>query len=224
MPLSNQTRPYMPDLTRSEKKFICTRVHIPSNSLGDFTFVFRITNCSYDICFMLWFRRQNITVTSHDCHSVPNQQPLDCLSNILYGLLSKEESEFRITDPLCRESIVHHQIPKKSQVVWKALPCDNHHPWTTSRNRCSGHYNDFKMSAMASQIIDISIVYSTVCSGVDQRKDQSSMLLACVRGIHRWPVSSPRKWPVTRQMFPFYDVIMPGQQSLWRAIQTKVGI
>ena len=26
--------------------------------------------------------------------------------------------------------------------------------------------------------------------------------------IHRWPVNSPHKWPVTRKMFPFDDVIM----------------
>ena len=36
--------------------------------------------------------------------------------------------------------------------------------------------------------------------------------LAFVRGIHRWPVSSPHKGPVTRQMFPFDDVIMPYQE------------
>ena len=42
----------------------------------------------------------------------------------------------------------------------------------------------------------------------DQRKRQSSASLAFVRGIHRWPVNSPHKWPVTRQMFPFDDVIM----------------
>ena len=28
-------------------------------------------------------------------------------------------------------------------------------------------------------------------------------------GIHRSPVNSPHKWPVTRKMFPFDDVIMP---------------
>ena len=27
-------------------------------------------------------------------------------------------------------------------------------------------------------------------------------------GIHRWPVNSPHKGPVTRKMFPFDDVIM----------------
>ena len=29
-----------------------------------------------------------------------------------------------------------------------------------------------------------------------------------VRGIHRGPMNSPHKWPVTRKMFPFDDVIM----------------
>ena len=48
----------------------------------------------------------------------------------------------------------------------------------------------------------------TVFSGADQRKHQSSASLAFVRGIHWWPVNSPHKWPVTRKMFPFDDVIM----------------
>ena len=34
------------------------------------------------------------------------------------------------------------------------------------------------------------------------------MSLAFVQGIHRWPVNSPQKGPVTREMFPFDDVIM----------------
>ena len=42
----------------------------------------------------------------------------------------------------------------------------------------------------------------------DQRKHQSSASLAFVPGIHRWPVNSPHKEPVTRKMFPFPDVIM----------------
>ena len=54
---------------------------------------------------------------------------------------------------------------------------------------------------------------STVYSGPDQRKHQSSASLAFVRGIHRWPVNSPHKWPVTRTMFPFDDVIMESHQS-----------
>ena len=63
------------------------------------------------------------------------------------------------------------------------------------------HYNDV-MSVMASKITGVSIVYSTVCSGADQRKYHSSASLAFVRGIHRWPVTSPHKWPVTWKIFP----------------------
>ena len=59
------------------------------------------------------------------------------------------------------------------------------------------------MGTMTSQITSLTIVYSTVYSGADQRKHQISTLLAFVREIHRWPVNSPHKWPVTRKMFSF---------------------
>ena len=68
----------------------------------------------------------------------------------------------------------------------------------------SFHYNDVIMDTIASQITSLTIVYSTVYSGADQRKHQSSASLAFVWGIHR----GPHKWPVTRKMFPFDDVIM----------------
>ena len=64
------------------------------------------------------------------------------------------------------------------------------------------------MSAMSSLITSLTIVYSNVYSGADQRKHQSSASLAFVRVIHRWPVNSPHKGPVMRKMFPFDDVIM----------------
>ena len=64
------------------------------------------------------------------------------------------------------------------------------------------------MSVIASQITSLTIVYSTVYSGADQRKHQSSASLAFVRGIHRGPVNSLHERLVTRKMFPFDDVIM----------------
>ena len=70
------------------------------------------------------------------------------------------------------------------------------------------HYHDVTMGTMASQITSLTIVYSSVFSDADQRKHQSSASLAFVRGIHRRPVNSPHKGPVTRKMFPFDDVIM----------------
>ena len=65
------------------------------------------------------------------------------------------------------------------------------------------HYNGVILSAMVSQIAGVSIVCSIVCSGADQRKQQSSASLAFVWEIHKWPVVSPQKGSVTRKMFPF---------------------
>ena len=70
------------------------------------------------------------------------------------------------------------------------------------------HYDGVIMSAMMSQITSLTVVYSTVYSGTNERKHQSSASLAFVQGIHWWPVNSPLKWPVTRKMCPFDDVIM----------------
>ena len=58
------------------------------------------------------------------------------------------------------------------------------------------HYNDVIISSMAYQITAVLIV----CSGVDQRKHQSSASLVFVRGVH--------KGLVTWKMFSFNDTIM----------------
>ena len=99
-------------------------------------------------------------------------------------------------------------------------PCRIFHPWCPCiktrclflQLRCRGlqgtHNNDVMMGAIASQITSLTIVCSIFYSDADQRKHQSSVSLAFVKGIHRGPVNSPHKWPVTRKMFPFDDVIM----------------
>ena len=87
--------------------------------------------------------------------------------------------------------------------------------WRHSSQKCqlccnitTAHYSDVIMGTMASQITSLTIDYSTVYSSADQRKHQRSASLVFVRGIHRGPVNSPHKWPVTPKMFPFDDVIM----------------
>ena len=77
------------------------------------------------------------------------------------------------------------------------------------------------MSVMASQITRVSIVYSTVCSGTDQRKNESPASLAFVMGIPQSPVNSPHKGSVTRKMFSFDDVIMHGCVSSWHTSGSK---
>ena len=61
------------------------------------------------------------------------------------------------------------------------------------------------MSAMASQITGISIVCSTVCSEVDQRKHQSSALLWGEFTGHRWISSQTAS---NTEMFPYHSVII----------------
>ena len=53
-------------------------------------------------------------------------------------------------------------------------------------------------------ITNLNMAYSTVHSGADQRKYQSSASLVFVRGIQR---------PVTQKMFPFDDITMALQRS-----------
>ena len=87
---------------------------------------------------------------------------------------------------------------------FKPVPCQ-----TNSGDERSGlHYSDVIMATMASQNTSFTIVYSTVYSGADERIPQSSASLSFACGIHRWPVNSPLKGPVTQKMFPFDDVTM----------------
>ena len=90
------------------------------------------------------------------------------------------------------------------------------------------HNNDVIIGAMASQIPNRTIVYSTVYLSADQRKYQSSASLAFVWGIHRWPVNSPHNGPVMRKMFPFDDVMMfhailpPYQPASWNTLHYTI--
>ena len=95
-------------------------------------------------------------------------------------------------------------LVRTSRHVWFDSPVYSRDPHLT----ITAHYDDVIMTMLASQITSLTVVYSIVYSGVNQRKHQSSASLAFVREIHRGPVNFPHKWPVTRKMFPFDDVIM----------------
>ena len=99
---------------------------------------------------------------------------------------------------------VSKRSPRVTSEKWSLLTLCKQLMWC--------HYNDVIMTMMASQITSLTIVYKTVYSDADQRKHQSSASLAFVWGIHRGPVNSPHKWPVTRKMFPVDDVIMCDKQ------------
>ena len=79
------------------------------------------------------------------------------------------------------------------------------------------HYNDVIMSAMASQITDVLIVYRLFRRR--SRKHQSSVSLAIVRGIRQWAVNSMHKGTVTRKIFLFDDVIM-----FWKSVHSSIAV
>ena len=68
-------------------------------------------------------------------------------------------------------------------------------------------YNEITMGVMALKS-PASRLFAQPFIEAQSKKHQSSASLAFGRGIHRWPVNSPNKWPVMRKMFPFDDVIM----------------
>ena len=64
------------------------------------------------------------------------------------------------------------------------------------------------MTTMASQITSLTVVYSIVYSGADQRKHQSSASLAFVRGIHRSTGEFPVQRASNAENVSIDDVIM----------------
>ena len=76
----------------------------------------------------------------------------------------------------------HDRFPPVKKTRSRKFPFNFRYTYLTV-----AHYSDVIMSAMASQVNGVSIVHSTVCSGADQRKYQSSESLAFVR---EWPVDS----------------------------------
>ena len=122
---------------------------------------------------------------------------------MLSGMTSQEDDGVT-TENYCNMSSLFHRLPgddpaTQSTKVW------GRRYWSS----LSGiHNNEVIMSTMASLITSPTIVYSSIYSGTGERKHQSSASLAFVWRIHRWPVNSPHKGPVTREMFRFDDVIM----------------
>ena len=114
---------------------------------------------------------------------------------------------------------------KKKSISWKRMLPQKRYTFRP-RYEYHPHYGDVINGVIASQITSLTIVYSSVYSDADQTKHLSSASLAFVRVIHRGPVNSPHKWPVTRKMFPSDDVIMKRlasnfsrfEGSTWRSL------
>ena len=139
-------------------------------------------------------------------HAVMKRNKGEILSslNSLLDWCSPCRSDFEPTNRIIYFSLVCHM-----SVMASYIDCLFNTLFKITQKKLSlCHYSDVIMGAIASQITGITIVYFTVCSGADQRKRQSFVSLTFMRGIHRWPVNSLHKGPVTWNMFPFDDVAM----------------
>ena len=131
------------------------------------------------------------------------------INYIYYIWVIKDNCQYRLIANLPLNIHMLYYIYAVQYIVWGL---SSHHCCKCYHNELihnwQSHYSDVKMGTIASQITSLTIVYSADYSDADQRKHQSSSSLAFVWGIHRGPVNSPHKWPVTRKMFPFDDVIV----------------
>ena len=120
-------------------------------------------------------------------NGVSNHHPHVCLLNRLFRCRSKKTSKPRVTGLCVGYSPGTGEFPAQMasnaenvSIWWRRHATAHIYEYIHST-----HYNDVIMSAMASQITSITIVFSTVYWDADQRKHQSSASLTFVRGIHR---------------------------------------
>ena len=126
---------------------------------------------------------------------VSNHRPRDCLLSPLFRHKSKKTSKLCVTG-LCEGNLpVTGEYPAQGRVTRKMIPFDDvimiymsvcllrrikyvefiQEVWVNNR----GQYSDVTMSAMASQITGVSIVYSTVCSGADKKTPKPRLTDLC---------------------------------------------
>ena len=116
----------------------------------------------------LLYRLRLYTINMHACINVPNNKlPLPEWRHSPYSFheLSLNTKYLHYSYATNKGTRIYHSYTLNAIVLY--------------------HYDDVIMGAMASQITSLTIVYSTVYSGADQSKHQSSASLAFVRGIHR---------------------------------------
>ena len=85
--------------------------------------------------------------------------------------------------------------------------------WIWSTGYAAGyHYDDVTWTSWVSNHRSFHCLFNSLC-GPTSKKHQSPRYWPFVRGIHRWPVNSPHRGPVTHKKLPFDDVTMTMQGS-----------
>ena len=125
----------------------------------------------------------------------PSQNLNQCCIIVNWTLRNKLQSN------CIRNSKIFIQENAFENVIWK-MSAILSWPQCVKFMAVSLHYGDIIMGAITTQITSL-----TVYCDADQGKHESSASLAFVWGIHRGPVDSLHKWPVTQKMFPFDDIM-----------------
>ena len=156
--------------------------------------------CKYIITFPKMNSIYHISSAIYERHGVSNLRQFDCLFNNLFGPWNKEGHKApHYVRGIHRWRV---ELPHKGPVMWKTLPCHDYtmHTWSLNGRRYFNsvacyyhflvwvwffHYSDVIMGMMVSQITSLTMVYSSVYSGADQRKHQT-----------------PRHWPLCHRWIP----------------------
>ena len=138
-----------------------------------------------------WYSSLHWRHSDHD--GVSNHQPHGCLLNQFIQAQIKENIKAPRQWPLCGEFTGTGEFPAQRasnaeniSIWWR------HHvtiKWRHKERRC--FWNHQHLHCLFSR-----------CSVAHKRKHQSYASLAFMRGIHRLPVDSSHKGPVTRKRFP----------------------
>ena len=128
---------------------------------------------------------------------------------------------YNVVRSLCRSGLLHWhrgedspQCPNTNEALWWIWVNKSHNstsPWRHNER-------DGVSNSPASRLFTQPFIQAHI----KEKKNQSSALLAFVRGIHRWPLNSLHIGPVTRKMFLFDDVIMARTDGETTGKQSKV--
>ena len=140
--------------------------------------------------------------------SVSNHQPHDCLLSRLFRRRSKKTSKLRVTGLCAGNSPATGEFPAQM-----ASNAENVSIWWRH------HVNSFFFFLLLTAFTDflqgwligtweITSSWQWRYNEPDGRSKKTSKPRVAGLCVGNSPVNSPHKWPITRNMFPFDDVIM----------------
>ena len=140
-----------------------------------------------EILFLEW---KTYNCNLHSIWQMPSEHTIKSLSKLLGP--DRSVTQISLWGGLIRPGIVLHI--SLGLITYKLFD------WS--------HYNDVRMSAMVSQITSLTVVNPTVYSRRRSKKTSKLSVTGLCAGNSPVTGEFPAQRPVTRELFPFNDVIM----------------